>query len=152
MRLTHLAATAFTGALLTLGVTTPAAAGHDKPQGQCATIGATTTIRTKDGAQQYRCEQRPGDDCPRWHWIYNPGVPRGHHTPRPGQPCTTCASSTATATAAATPTKTTTAKAGAPILPVTGFSPWVLVGIALLMLAAGTTLIRLSRRPKEATT
>ncbi len=69
------------GGVLLLPVTA-AAGGRVVPGAECSVVGATGW----HGDDQYRCVQKPGDDCPHWHWAYRKGTP---HTwsPRPAGPC-----------------------------------------------------------------
>lgn len=147
----------------------PAAAtagGNIVPGAECSTVGATG----RHGGERYRCEQKPGDDCPVWHWVYNPDTPRGNWSPRPGGPCdcppspshstspspsarpsTSTSRSPAPATTATT-VRTPTAN-GTPVpidgeLPVTGGAATTLAGSGLLLILAGAVgryVVRLRR-------
>lgn len=137
-----------------IGLSSPALAGRATPGSACDRAGQTTTIDTRDGRQTYRCEQRPGEDCPHWHWVYNPGVPRSQWTPRPAGPCPTCptpGASSPTSTTTRTTTHTGTRPASTPAdsavpaaqLPVTdgGVDPFILVGVAGALLFLGGCLV-----------
>lgn len=71
---------------------TAAEAGRDYavPQAPCDTVGAQRQARN---GETYRCEQRRGDDCPVWHWVWRPDKPKGGWTPRSGAPCARCSPS-----------------------------------------------------------
>lgn len=68
----------------------PAYAGRDVgsvvPQGTCSNVGDIGHHR----ADAYRCEYRPGESCPHWHWVWRPGVPKSGRTAWPVKPCHTC--------------------------------------------------------------
>lgn len=106
-------------------------AGSVVPGAACDQPGATGT---KHDAR-YRCEQRPGEDCPHWHWIAPPGTPHGTWSPRPVGPCPACSPtpSVPPTSPPSSPTPASTRSAPAPVggsrLPVTG------PGVALLLLA-----------------
>lgn len=78
--------------LVTLAVGTAAAltfagpvfaGGHDiTPGGKCSHVGQTG----HHGQETYRCTQKPGDDCPRWHWSYRSGTPKSGRTSWPTGP------------------------------------------------------------------
>src|SRR5213076_2265565 len=53
----------------------------------CEHAGATGA--NKKGVA-YRCEQRRGEDCPHWHWVYNPATPTGTRSAWPVGPCGQC--------------------------------------------------------------
>lgn len=127
------------------------------PGGTCDTPG----VEARHGAQRYRCWQKPGEDCPHWHWAYNPDVPKSTRTVWPAGPCTTCSPSTPappsspvaaphpadTSPPAAIPPPTSPA---ADTLPVTGQSGSVLllVPLGVAAVVAGSVL-RFSRRARR---
>jgi LPXTG-motif cell wall-anchored protein len=145
----RLAAAAVLAATALCLTPTPAhAEAAPKPQGLCATVGAVTTIVTRHGEQRYRCEQRTGEKCPRWRWIWNAGVPKGEGTTRPGPPCAECSTPPVVVVPAAVvpPQPVVRPVRAAAQLPVTGVPvPW-LVAVGLLLAAAGAGLVRLGRR------
>ncbi len=115
-------------------------------------VGQTGVARN---GEHYRCEQHEGDDCPRWHWVYNPQTPRGSWSPRPHGPCDCPPSTTpspsgtpssspspspsTSVSAAGTPTATSTSNT--PVgkeLPVTGTTPYWTAGAGLVLLLTGT--------------
>ncbi len=138
------------------------AGGRAVPGAACDRTGRQTTIDTRHGRQTYRCEQRAGEDCPHWHWVYDPAVPRGQWTPRPAGPCPSCATPPATfpATPSAPPSARTSAlvrddvpapaPAQAAALPITGGPDvFTLVGIAGALLFLGGSLVLLARNRHE---
>lgn len=151
----------------------PAEAGshYAVPQGRCDKVGEQRPARN---GETYRCEQRRGDDCPLWHWVYRPDKPQGSWSPRPGQPCTKCSASarpspsrsaqpsksvsatpSQSATAHSTTTGTTTTPPGEDenghpgTLPVTGPRAALLAiaGTATVMLGAGA--LWFGRKPRR---
>lgn len=167
--LTALAAALFAALFLPA----PAVAGghtdHPRPGVACTPAGATTTIDTDAGPQTYRCEQRAGDRCAVWHWVYNPGVPKGQHTPSRCPSCPTAGPSTSpsasatpgpsvspssgmstAATAPAAPTSPVVVPAGE-TLPRTGPGPFLFCA-GLAALAAGVVLVWLGYRRRRPVT
>lgn len=137
------------------------------PGGTCD----TPDVVARHGTERYRCWQKPGEDCPHWHWVYNPDTPKSTRTAWVPAPCTTC-SATPTPPAPSTPApstplasspappaavphppaSTTTVPAAGPVdqLPVTGDggrAP-LLAGLGAALVAAGGLLRWRARRPE----
>lgn len=89
----HIRLAVATAALTAVGAMlwspTAAEAGRDYavPQAPCDTVGEQRQARN---GETYRCEQRRGDDCPVWHWVWRPDKPKGGWAPRSGAPCAKC--------------------------------------------------------------
>ncbi len=149
-------------AMLALVLASPVRAGEDdnhhpapRPGAACPDdkVGKTSQLQTRNGLQTYRCEQRPDDDCPVWHWVYDPGVPVGQ---TPADRCPQCPTSPPATTAPPTvpPSVPTVVPpvveppAQRATLPVTGdlsLPPWLLA-CAVLAVVVGAGLYRIGRR------
>lgn len=171
VRVAFLITAAATAVLGTAGLAAAGGKGQVVPGSACDHVGQ---VREGRNGQEYRCEQRPGEDCPRWHWVYNPDVPHGQWTPKPPAPCpssrscspkptptpsTTSASSSppastppATTAPPTSPAGTTRPPAGTTppaSLPVTGGrgpTPLQLAGGGAVIVLAGTGLVKAGRR------
>ncbi len=147
-------------AVAALSLPAAASGGHVVPGSECKTVGQTGVARN---GSTYRCEQHEGDDCPRWHWIYNPQVPRGSWSPRPHGPCDCPPSTTpspsgtpssspspsTSVSAAGTPTATSTSTGTTTVgneLPVTGPATYWTAGAGLFLLVLGAGAIAAGRR------
>ncbi len=131
----------------------PAATDHaaaPRPGAACVgQSGQTTVIDTRAGRQTYRCEQRDGDPCPVWHWVYNDDVPKGQPTPTR---CPDCPSSPAASTATSSAPAATTPPAATPTpgddtpqLALTGPPLWYLLLGASALVLAGVLFVSLAQ-------
>jgi hypothetical protein len=136
-----------------------AAFGSDVPVQRGAACTHVGQVAKNRHGVKYVCEQRPGDDCPRYHAL-NPQP--GPWPPRSTLPCATCSpspspsasgsahasptGSKAAANPSGSPTPPPTSSTPVPVadqLPVTGV-PTVVIGIATtggLLIAAGVALV-----------
>lgn len=155
--LAGLAASALASAVLAL----PAAvayAGEDdnhhpapRPGVACPAdqVGKTAQLETRNGLQTYRCEQRPDDQCPVWHWVYNPDVPKGQTAATGCPECPSAPPSSAPPPAvppASPPVQPPPARATLPVTDDLTLPPWVLAA-AVLAVVAGAGLYWVGRRP-----
>lgn len=122
----------------------------------------------------YKCWQKPGEDCPRWHRVIVSGEPTGKWSSRPAAPCPQCPSpspssaspkpsSSSVKPSASTSTSTSTPPSVRPSvsasvvpvpggggntganLPVTGPALLITVGAGVALLAVGWLLRRAGR-------
>ncbi len=122
-------------------------------------VGDELTIDTRTGPQTYRCEQRPGDPCPLWHWVYNPDVPKGQKPPKGCPQCQSSPPASPSSPAASSPPASpprssppaTASRSPEPELPVTGESsvpPWRIALFGLGAIGVGAGLIWLACRQR----
>lgn len=114
------------------------------PGAACTTPGVVAAR----GVERYQCVQRPGEDCPHWHWIYNPDTPKSTRTAWPVAPCRTC--TPPPAVPSSPPAGSTPPPAVVPVdlpppaaadkLPVTGGDVGVTALVGVLFTAAGVGL------------
>ena len=158
------------GALF-LGLPASAHTPTATPGAPCSHVGETGI----HGVDHYVCQQKKTDQCPVWHHVPQPGASTtwthkpcscssASATPSPSRTPSTPSSPSGSATAAssATPTASATPSQSVDVvvvgggttgsLPVTGPPVLVLVGVALLALVAGGTLVLVSYLRRHRTT